>query len=48
VERQAPFLAVARPIAAALERLEETPDPDESEEVAGPDQMKSKHIWRML
>ena len=35
VERQNPFLAVARPIAAALERLEETPDPDD--EVAGPD-----------
>ena len=35
VERQTPFLAVARPIAAALERLEETPDPDD--EVAGPD-----------
>jgi hypothetical protein len=37
VEKQAPFLAVARPIAAALDRLEEPPNPDVGEEGNGPD-----------
>ncbi len=37
VEKQAPFLAVARPIAAAHDRLEEPPNPDEGEEGNGPD-----------
>lgn len=37
VEKQAPFLVVARPIAAALDRLEEPPCLDESEEGTGPD-----------
>ena len=37
VEKQAPFLAVARPIAAALDLLEEPPSPDEGDENNGPD-----------
>lgn len=37
VEKQAPFLAVARPIAVALDRLEEPTSLDESEEGTGPD-----------
>ena len=37
VEKQAPFLAVARPIAAALDLLEEPLNPDESDEGTGPD-----------
>ena len=36
VEKQAPFLAVARPVAAALDLLEEPPNPDESDS-NGPD-----------
>ena len=46
VERQTPFLAVARPIAAALERLEETPDPDD--EVAGPDPDEIKATFDLI
>ena len=37
VEKQSPFLAVARPIAAALDLLEEPPSPDEGNENNGPD-----------
>ena len=36
VEKLAPFLAVARPIAAALDLLEKPPNPDESDEGNGP------------
>ena len=44
VEKQAPFLAVARPIAAALDLLEGPLSPDESEEDIngpGPDEIKA-------
>ena len=37
VEKKAPFLAVARPIAAALDLLEELPNPDKRDECNGPD-----------
>ena len=37
VEKQAPFLAVARPVATALDLLEEPPSPDEGDENNGPD-----------
>lgn len=37
VERQAPFLTVARPIAAVLDWLNEPPNPEEGEETSGPD-----------
>lgn len=37
VERQTTILAVARPIAEALDRLDEPPNPDEGEESSGPD-----------
>ena len=42
VEKQAPFLAVARPIAAALDLLEEPPNPDESDgNGPDPDEIKA-------
>ena len=43
VERQRPILAVARSIAAALDRLDAPPNPEEGEETSDPDpdEMKS-------
>ena len=37
VEKKAPFLAFVRPVTAALDLLEELPNPDESDEGNGPD-----------